>query len=137
MSGINYQITNPKYVWNEEFDYYKNLAEKAGVTVEDIGKEISEIAEKNGTATPKDIVDKARNNDSAMHDIIFRKNTEEAAEAWYEGEARNLANSIRIRICQEETKADGTTSQVIKIVKAFDHLSTEPRLYANSYNICK
>lgn len=124
-----YTITNVRYEWADGF--YKNLASQVGADAQLIGERISELAEKNGNVTPKMMVDDARNEDSPMHPILFRKDDKEAAEAWREEEARKMQGAIKITFNKERIEVDGSTTKEIVVTKAFRHNSDTPRISKN------
>lgn len=121
MEKNGYRITNPRYEWKDGF--YKSLANQVGADVQAIGERISKLAEENGSVTPKMMVDDARNEDSPMHSILFRKNDEEAAEAWREEEARKMQCAIEITFNKERIEIDGSTTKEVIVTRAFRHLS--------------
>lgn len=125
-----YRITNTRYEWKDGF--YKNLANQVGANVQEIGERISELADKNGSVTPKMMVDDARDENSPMHPIIFRKNDEEAAEAWREEEARKMQCAIEIVFNKERVEIDGSTTREVIMTRAFRHLSDSPRIPRNN-----
>ena len=114
MEKNGYKITNAKYEWEDGF--YKNLAAQVGADVQAIGERISKLAEENNgdeNVTAKMIVDDARDENSPMHSIIFRKTDKEAAELWREDEARRMQRAIKIVFNKERVEIDGSTTKII------------------------
>lgn len=127
-----FKITNMRYEWNN--DFYKNVAEQVGADVQAIGEKLTIMAEENGgekNVTAKMIVEEARNINSPLHTIIFRKTDTEAAELWREAEARKVQCSIQVTFNRESIEIDGTTSRKICFTKrAFKHTTDIPRMSA-------
>ena len=133
MEKNGYKITNAKYEWEDGF--YKNLAAQVGADVQAIGERISKLAEENNgdeNVTAKMIVDDARDENSPMHSIIFRKTDKEAAELWREDEARRMQRAIKIVFNKERVEVDGSTTKEIIITRAFRHNSNIPRIPKNN-----
>lgn len=134
-----YKITNIKYEWNNPF--YSNIAKQVGADCQAIGERLEQIAIDNGgeeNVTAKMIVQDARDINSPLHTIIFRKTDEEAAELWREEEARKVQGSIQMHFTRESIEVDGTTSKKILFSKrAFQHTSDISRVSTYDNNLQK
>jgi hypothetical protein len=60
-----------------------------------IGESVSVLVEANGGVCPPDaVVEAARDETSPLHPIIFRLDRDQAADAWYRQEARQVVNDL-------------------------------------------
>lgn len=132
-----FKITNTRYEWEDGF--YKNLAAQVGADPQAIGERIAQLAEQAGgdeNVTAKMMVEDARNEDSPMHSILFRKTDKEAADLWREAEARKMQGAIKIVINKEKTEIDGSTTKEVFITRAFTHISNIPRVSKDYSFVC-
>lgn len=61
------------------------------------GEIVEQLADRNGgVCPPSAVVDEARDPGSPLHPVIFRLEQDQAAEAWYRQEARQLVNDITV-----------------------------------------
>lgn len=79
-----------------------------------VGGVIESIEERDGTVTPKALVDEARAENSPIHSM-FTWNNEIAAERYRQQEARNVINCLSVKIIKSEDTP--------KIYKAFVNVS--------------
>lgn len=77
--------------------YDWNSGRSRRLSAQYVGETVEALAQRNGgVCPPAALVDEARPPKSPLHPIIFRLDTDQAAESWYQQEARQLINDIVI-----------------------------------------
>ena len=124
---------NHNYLSVEKIEKVQQVSRDSRIGIELVN--ISKSSEENNgdeNVTAKMIVDDARDENSPMHSIIFRKTDKEAAELWREDEARRMQRAIKIVFNKERVEIDGSTTKEIIITRAFRHNSNIPRIPKNN-----
>lgn len=125
------QIAFKKYTFTNPFITSKIKA--LGADEQAIGKRIVEDLGKDGQiATPEQIVEDAKSEDSPMNCIIFEDSDDIAAYKHRIQIARQLANSVSWEIVTPKETENGTVQEVT-IVKAMTHISGQEGYQQTAY----